>query len=238
MAEGTGFFARLANLWRGFASLWISDIEKRHPEVAYENAINSMVAKYAKLKQATASIIRRRDEITERLEREQRELAQVEADLNAALDSGQDDLALLLIPKQEKIQAELASLNTELEQARVDADDAKASLMAVKNEIQKLKAEKDRMLAKMKSAQARVKIQEQIEGLSVDAEVKALDNVRDHIKNTVAEANLGKELGESDLDSRLRKLRQASGDSTAKKKLEELKRQRQQASEAESGKSM
>ena len=39
---------RLANLWKGFLSLWISDIEKEHPEIAYENAINSMVAKYSK----------------------------------------------------------------------------------------------------------------------------------------------------------------------------------------------
>ena len=66
MSEGIGFFSRLANLWKGFVSLWISDVEKKHPEIAYENAINSMVAKYAKLKSATASIIRRRDDVTER----------------------------------------------------------------------------------------------------------------------------------------------------------------------------
>ena len=48
---------RLANLWKGFLSLWISDIGKEHPEIAYENAINSMVAKYSKLKTATAGII-------------------------------------------------------------------------------------------------------------------------------------------------------------------------------------
>ena len=59
------------------------------------------------------------------------------------------------------------------------------------------------MLAKMQSAQARLKIQEQLDGLSVDAEVKALDNVREHIKTTIAEANLGKELSESSLDARL-----------------------------------
>jgi hypothetical protein len=33
-------FNRLANLWKGFLSLWISGIEKEHPEIAYENAIN------------------------------------------------------------------------------------------------------------------------------------------------------------------------------------------------------
>ena len=56
-------FKRLANLWKGFLSLWISDIEKEHPEIAYENAINSMVEKYSKLKTATAGIIRRREDI-------------------------------------------------------------------------------------------------------------------------------------------------------------------------------
>ena len=51
------------------------------------------------------------------------------------------------------------------------------------------------MLAKMQRAQARVRIQEQLDGLSVDAEVKALDNVREHIKNTIAQANLGQGAG-------------------------------------------
>ena len=52
-----GFFSRVGNLWKGFLSLWIADIEKEHPEIAYENAINSMIQKYAKLKGATAAII-------------------------------------------------------------------------------------------------------------------------------------------------------------------------------------
>ena len=67
MAEGAGFFSRLSNLWKGFVSLWISDLEREHPEIAYENAINSMIEKYSKLKKATAAIIRRREEVSERL---------------------------------------------------------------------------------------------------------------------------------------------------------------------------
>jgi phage shock protein A len=57
----------------------------------------------------------------------------------------------------------------------------------------------------------------------VDAEVKALDNVRTHIKNTIAEANLGKELSESSLDSRLAALRSQVGDVQARNQLAELK---------------
>ena len=222
MAE-INFWARLGNLWGGFVSLWISDVEKNHPEIAYENAINGMIAKYGKLKSATASIIRRREEITLRLTRDRTELEQVRTDLEAALETGQDDLAMVLIEKRNALEKSVAVLQDDLDQAKSDADDAKASLIAVKNEVNKLKSEKDRMLAKMQSAQARVQIQNQLEGLSVDAEVKALDNVREHIKNTVAEAQLGKELNDNDLDQRLKKLRQGSGTVTARAELERLK---------------
>src|ERR687894_121585 len=190
-----GILSRLGNLWRGFLRLWISDVEKEHPEIAYENAIDSMIEKYSRLKSATAAIIRRREETDERFKRAAAELTQTEAELDTAVDTGQDDLALILIQKKNALTAEVGEL----------------------------KAEKDSMLAKMQSAQARIKVQEQLDGLSVDAEVKALDNVRQHIKTTIAEANLGKELSESSLDNRLAALKSQVGDVQAKNQLAELK---------------
>lgn len=230
------FFDRLGNLWRGFVSLWIADVEKKHPEIAYENAINSLISKYTKLKSATAAIIRRRDEIDHRVETERQALAAIARDLEAALATNQDDLALVLLQKKSAVEAELTGLAAEAEQAKVDADDAKNALLSVKSEIDKLKGERDRMLAKMQSAQARIQIQSQLDGLSVEADVQALDKVRDHIKNTISEANLGKELRDSDLDVRLDKLRQQSGSVTARAQLDELKRQR--AAQAAAGKQM
>lgn len=220
---GSGLFARIGNLWKGFVSLWIADVEKAHPEIAYENAINSMVEKYAALKRATAAIIRRREDVEGRLSAQEKELAEVDADLNVALESSQDDLAMLLIQKKNQLEESLKGLREDLTVAVTDADSAKSSLLQVQAEIRKLQAEKDNMLAKMHSADARLRVQEQLEGLSVDAEVKALDNVRSHIKNKIAEANLGAELAESDLDKRLAKLRNKSGEVTAKQQLEQLK---------------
>ena len=220
---GISFFARLANVWRGFLSIWISDVEKAHPEIAYENAINSMVEKYSGLKKATAAIMRQREDIAGRFKAQKAELARVTQDLDTAVAGGQDDLAVILIQKKNQLSTDVAELQGELQVAMKDAESAKASLIQVQAEIRKLKLEKDNMLAKMASAQARLRIQEQLDGLSVDAEVKALDNVRDHIKNVVAEANLGKELSESSLDERLTKLRQQSGEANARQELDRLK---------------
>lgn len=219
-------FARLANLWTGFISLWVSDIEKEHPEIAYQNAIASMIQKYTQLKAATGAIIARRQDITSRLEAHERELAAVTADLEAAMATNQDDLAVVLIQKKNTLDAALTELRDDAAQATADADNAKDSLLQVKSEIDKLKAEKERMLAQMHSAQARIKIQGQLDGLSVDAEVQALGAVRDHIKSQVAQASLGAELQNSDLDVRLNKLRQSSGSVTAKAQLEAMKQAR------------
>jgi phage shock protein A len=230
-----GFFGRIGNLWRGFLSIWISDVEKAHPEIAYENAINSMVEKYSRLKSATAAIIRRREDIDERFKKTSAELAQTEADLTVAVETNQDDLAVVLIQKKNQLTADITEFRAELDSAQKDADSAKSSLMSVQTEIRKLKGERESMLARMQSAQARIKIQEQIDGLSVDADVKALDNVREHIRTTIAEANLGREMSDSSLDARLAALRNQSGDVQARQQLAEMKAKRaaQQASQGQ-----
>jgi phage shock protein A len=221
-----GLFSRLGNLWRGFLSLWISDIEKEHPEIAYENAINSMVEKYTRLRTATAAIVRRREDIDTRQKAGTNQLAEVEAQLNVAVETNQDDLAVVLIQKRNELIKELADLRVELETAQKDADSAKSSLLTVQAEIKKLKAERETMLAKLQSAQARIKIQGQLDGLSVDADVRALDTVREHIRTTIAEANLGREMSESSLDSRLAALQTQAGDVQARQQLAEMKAKR------------
>jgi phage shock protein A len=230
-----GLFSRLGNLWKGFLSIWISDIEQEHPEIAYENAINSMVGKYAKLKSATAAIIRRREDLDERYKKAVADLAQTEAELNTAVETNQDDLGVILIQKKNQLSAEVVDMKADMESARTDADSAKTSLISVQSEIKSLKAERDTMLAKMQSAQARMRIQEQLDGLSVDDEVKALDNVRTHIKNVIAEANLSKELSDSSLDARLAAVRNQVGDVQAKQELASLKARKaaQQASQGQ-----
>ncbi|MEO8023094.1 PspA/IM30 family protein [Polaromonas sp.] len=215
---------RLWNLWTGFIALWVTDIEKEHPEIAYQNSIQSMIEKYAKLKQASGRIIARKLDIEGRLQTARADLAKVDQQLSAALATNQDDLALVLIQKKNALGEEIAHLDSDFSEADKDAEEAKASLLEMKSEIDRLKAEKDRMIAKFQSAEARLKIQESLDGLSIDAEVQALAGVRDHIKGRVAEAKLGSELRESDLDTRLKNLNRTAGAVTARAQLEQMKK--------------
>jgi phage shock protein A len=216
--------SRLWNLWTGFVALWVTDVEKEHPEIAYQNSIASMTEKYAKLKQASGRIIARRLDIDSQLSAAKAELEKVASQLNAALATNQDDLALVLIQKKNALDEGIAGLQADFAEADKDAEEAKASLLDMKAEIDKLKAEKERMVAKLQSAEARLHIQESLDGLSIDAEVQALAGVRDHIKGRVAEAKLGAELRESDLDQRLKTLNRSAGAVTARAQLEQMKK--------------
>lgn len=224
-----GFFARIMNLLKGALSLFVRDLEKERPEIVYQAALDSMVEKYSALRNATGALIARRDDIDGRLNGKTAELQRIEQDLNAALDSNQDDLAAHLVEKQKLIAGDIVDLRAELQAAISDSDAAKNGLLQVQSSIASLKNERDSMLAKVKSAEARIRIQAQLDGLSVDADVQALDGVREHIKNTVAQAKLGSELQETSLDEKLKKLRATSGTITAKAEVLKLKAARQAA---------
>jgi phage shock protein A len=216
---------RLWNLITGFFSLFISKVESEHPEIVYQNSIESLTRKAVQLRDAAAAIIRRRDELEDRYEAKTKEQKDLEAQIQIAIAQGDEQIGTLLLEKKEALDSEVTDLNGEYEQGKKDADDVKAALLRIQGERNKLVAEKDRMMAKLASADARVKVQEQLDGLSLDSDVKALDNVRTHIKNRVAAANLGKELNESSLDARLDKLKSQVGNVQAQQKFAALRQQ-------------
>ncbi len=226
---------RLWNLVKGFFSLFVSRVETEHPEIVYQNSIDAITQKALQLRNAAAAIIRRRDELEDRFETKSRELKETEAQLQVAVNNGDEEVGTLLVEKMEALQGEVADLTLEYEQGKKDADDVKSALLRIQSERGKLIAEKDRMMAKLASADARIKVQEQLDGLSMDSDVKALDNVRTHIKTRVAAANLGKELSESSLDSRLEKIKSQVGNVQAKTKFEELRKQHVAAQQGQQG---
>ena len=216
---------RLWNLVTGFFSLFVSKVETDHPEIVYQNSIEAITRKAVQLRDAAAAIIRRRDDLEDRYQTKIKEQRETDAQLNAAVLQGDEQIGTLLVEKKESIDGEVADLNGEYEQAKKDADDVKAALLRIQSERNKLVAEKDRMMAKLASSEARIKVQEQLDGLSTDSDVKALDNVRNHIKTRVAAANLGKELGENSLDARLEKLKTQAGAVQAQQKFAALRQQ-------------
>ena len=70
--------------------------------------------------------------------------------------------------------------------------------MRFREEIRSLMREKGRMLATLANAQARRRLSEALEGLSVDADMRALEGVREHIARLATESTLDREIGGDD----------------------------------------
>ena len=226
-----GFLSRLFNLVKGFLSIFVGRLEEKNPEIAYENAINNMTEKYSKLKSAAAGLIKNRAKLEARIKRTEGQLEELKLQIEVAVDKGDDEVAVVLLEQEEELNSTLATDRADLTQAATDAEKAKDSLNNLKSEIEKLKREKDKMVAKIKDAEARKHIQEQLDGLSVDDEVKALENVREYAERVSAEVQIGDELKEDSLESKLDAIKAQTTSHKARARLEALKAARGKATE-------
>src|SRR6266567_952929 len=101
-----------------------------------------------------------------------------------------------------------------------------AELACVRRQLARLREERVRMLARLASAKARLRFQTTLNGLSPDADIRALEEVRDHINRLVAETQVSRDLGDTELEKRLGRIREAEAESAARAQLDELKRSR------------
>lgn len=220
-----GFFERLSQVWKGFLGLWISDIENRNPEAVYEAAIEERIKRHRELKKAVSGIVYLRNKLQADLENKERELAEVQLSIPIAVEEGEDEAALVLLEKKNELDAGIAQIQIELEKVSTQAEDAKSGLLQFQGEIEKLKREKVEMLAKKANAEARISIQDSLEGLSTDADIKALENIRESIHKKTAEADVVGEIKGESLDAKLKKIKSKTANAAARGQLAEMKKQ-------------
>jgi len=219
-------FARVRNLVRGLLAGWVRGREQRHPEAVYEAAIHERLEQYTKLRAAAAGVLYVRGKLARQLERESTELGRVGRQLDLAVERDDDEAALALIGHRDTLAAEVARLTAELGELTQEAETAKQNLIAFQNEIARLREERVRMLARLANARARLRFQAALGDFAPDADIRALEEVRDHINHLVTEAQMSREPGDRELEKRLGRIREVEAESAARAQLEELKRTR------------
>jgi phage shock protein A len=220
------FLSRFFKLISGKLTRWLKAREAQDPEAVYESAITERLRRYHQLKSAAAGVIYMRNKLERELKTKSAELAEVCEEAAQAADMNEDKCALILLQRKHELTADCDRLREELGDLTREAEEAKQNLIAFKGEIEKLKIEKVRMLARLKNAQARVRIQEALERVSYDEDVRALEEVRESIQRALAQAGVNHELGGSDLDAKLDEIRQRNAEAKAQAELQELKRRR------------
>jgi phage shock protein A len=221
-----GFIARLYNLVNGLAAEWLGRREHRNPEAVYEAAIQERVEQYQGLRQAAAGVLYMRGKLGKEQEVALRQLRRLDGELEGAVDNDDDGVALSLLRRREALRAECERVTNELRDLTNEAETAKKNLIAFRSDITQLREEKVRMLARLANAKARMRLQHRLGELSPDADLRALEQVRDHIERLSSEVQVGRELGDSELEQRLGDIREEQATASARAQLEELKRSR------------
>jgi len=220
-----GLLARFRHLVKGMFAIWIREGERQNPAAVYEQAIHERTRQYRDLKEAVAGILYMRNKLEGEIHERRVDIARLHDDTRRAIRRGQDELSLSLIESKQALMEELERAERELEGLRAEAEEAKANLVRFRDEIRTLTREKGRMIATLANAQARRRLTEALDGFSVDADMKALEAVRDHIARVATEGQLDRELGGSDevTRRRLRAIRDDVRHEAARRELEELK---------------
>jgi phage shock protein A len=218
-------FGRLRSLVRGWFSLWVRDRELESPEAIYEQAIRGRLTQYRELKGAVAGILYMRGKLDGEIAERRAEIARLHDETRRALARNDENSCLTLISHKQVLFDDLERAEKELGAVRLQADEAKANLVRFRDEIRSLVREKGRMLATLANAKARRRLQSAMEGLSVEAEMDALEGVREQIERMSAEGELDREIGGSDMRGQLRGFRDQARREAARSELAQLKQE-------------
>ncbi len=216
--------ARVSNLVRGTLSHWLGRRERRNPEAVYEAAIQARLDQYAKLRESAAGVLYMRSKLAAEVELESQALRSLNRQIDLAVAKDDDEVAVVLIGRRQSLATEVDRLTTELQALNTEAETAKKNLVAFQGDVARLREEKVLAMARLANARVRLRLQETIKGLTPDADIQALEEVRAYVERLSAEVEVSREVADSELAERIEKVREAEADAAARAELEERKR--------------
>ena len=223
-----GPFGRLRNLFSGRLTTWVRERESASPRAVYEQAIAERLRRYGELKEAVAGILYLRNKLEGEIRERRGEMLQLAADVQRAVRKGDDGFALALVTHKQELTGEAERAERELGALQREAETAKENLIRFREEIRALEREKGRALAVLAGVQARRQVRSVLEGLSVEADVRALESLREHIAKQASEVQLDHELDGAGagvpLRARIEEIRLEAREEAARRELDEWKR--------------
>jgi len=226
MTQRAGILSRLRALLWGGASNWMREREEQNPRAVYEHAIAERVRRYRELKQAVAGILFMRNKLEAELAERRAELARTHDDIRNAVTRNDDEVGLALVQHKQLLVGEIERAEREWGGIQREAEEAKTNLLRFREEIRGLERERGRTLATLANARARRRLRDAFDGLSVDADMQALESVRSHVAQLVSENELDRELGVSDdTGRRIRALRADAVQEAARRELDAIKQE-------------
>ena len=191
----------------------------------YNNIIEKKEEDYRKAYMAHASILGDIASYEKELRDLQKESMQLNININACIDKNDDDGARIYLNRQQEANDKIEILKETLKSLKDDANAQKENVDDLFEQVNKLKAEKEKNLLILKTAQS-TRAAKITPGASSDEEDKMLEKVREGIRQTQKEADGLKIAYEGSATVQQQRLDKKMKANEVDRKLQELKAQR------------
>lgn len=219
-------YQAIANLCRGFVSLFIKNVSAENPEAVYEGIIQKRKEDREKLLQAAGAVVAERNKRSAELESVSRQLTDLERRLQVAITSNDRPLGSLLLQKKQALESQRTSLLPQVERLTSETDRIKEDIKVFNANLLALMEEAKINVARMRSARATNDILAVIDGLSVRGDDQMLTALRDSIESEIGQVEVRKELDETgDLERRLQSAGREADKLASEQEFEQLRAQ-------------
>ena len=234
-----GFFSRLATFFRIRANAALDKAED--PGQVMDYSYSKQLEQLQQLRRSIADVVTNEKRLEMQQNQRQEEVRKLDRDALQVLRANREDLARRALQRKELLLHEINSLEGQIAQLRTQEERLIAMERALSDRIQEFRTQKEMVKAQYNAAQAQVKINETLTGISEEMSemTQAMQRAQDKVLTTQARANAmdalieGGTLNEHTLlgagpgDSLERELRQISAQQNVEAQLQALKQQLQ-----------
>ncbi len=234
-----GFFSRLANFFKMRANAALDKAED--PGQVMDYSYQKQLEQLQNLKRSIAEVVTSEKRLEMQQSQLQQQMNKLDQQALQALQAGREDLARMALQRKETITAQLASYEQQLAQLREQEQRLITMERTISARIETFRTQKEMVKAQYGAAQAQVKINEAVTGISEEmGEMNlAMQRAQDKVLTMQARANamdslieqgtLGDQglLGAGSSDPLEHELRQISSQQNVEEQLRAMKQQMQ-----------
>lgn len=206
-----GLFSRLGRMIRGFFGLFISGLEKASPEAMFEDMKNQIDKARREANDQIIEIQTNAELIKVEMKQAEKNLQAVQAKIESAKASGQEDVLVELLMQEEEIQQIY-------EAHKATYDNAIAEVSKIREDFKVFESEMSQKLNEIKSLKTQNKLADLRESInSINAKYtskgnrvgeinETLERAREMVNQKTARANAISSLNEDNVELKIKKL--------------------------------
>ena len=234
-----GFFSRLANLFRMRANSALDKVED--PGQVMDYSYSKQLEQLQNLKRSIAEVVTNEKRLEMQQSQIQQKINTLDQQAMQALQANREDLARMALQRKETLLVQINGYEQQLAQLRAQEEKLVNMERNISARVETFRTQKEMVKAQYNAAQAQVKINEQVTGISEEmSEMNlAMQRAQDKVLTMQARANamdalieqgtLGEQglLGAGSGDPLERELRQISAQQNVEDQLQAMKQQMQ-----------